>query len=196
MKIEREDIIIEPSAGAGAFIPLIKSLTDKYYFIDIAPDHPEVKEADFLKVKINIKNKERKVHIIGKPPFRLAVKFIKKCSNFANSISFILPISFMKEFRKKSIPLNFHLVEEAEIPEGAFGKIKTVFQIWKKEKFDRVPPAVLEPIGYKFVKAEEADIAIGRRGTKQAGRIISKKLLEKNKEDNYFVNFDIPVNLQ
>ena len=113
LKIQREDLIIEPSAGCGAFIPLIKSLSDKYRFIDLKPDHPEVIEKYFLKVKVIIKNKERKVHIIGNPPFRLAVQFIKKCCKFANSISFILPISFMKEFKKKSITLNFHLVAEA-----------------------------------------------------------------------------------
>ena len=42
------DHCIEPSAGNGAFINGIKSLFTVYNFYDIAPEHDEIKELDYL----------------------------------------------------------------------------------------------------------------------------------------------------
>ena len=46
--IEKTDIIIEPSAGNGAFIPMIKNLSDEYYFYDIKPEHNEHNKIDTI----------------------------------------------------------------------------------------------------------------------------------------------------
>ena len=57
IKILKDDLIIEPSAGNGAFIPYIKKLSKKYSFYDIEPEHPEIKKQDFLELDVILKNK-------------------------------------------------------------------------------------------------------------------------------------------
>ena len=48
--IKENDIIIEPSAGNGAFINKIKSITSNYLFLDIEPEHNEILKQDYLKM--------------------------------------------------------------------------------------------------------------------------------------------------
>ena len=43
-----EDLIIEPSAGNGAFIAGIKTLTHNYLFYDLEPDNNEILKQDYL----------------------------------------------------------------------------------------------------------------------------------------------------
>ena len=181
LKIGKKDLIIEPSAGDGSFINIIKALSDNYIFYDIKPEHPDVIKANFLKTSIYTsgpEGKERKVHIIGNPPFgyksSTAIKFIKHSANIlkADSISFILPISFRKPSFQKSFPLNYHLISEIRLPTNSFTyfgetkKIKTVFQIWKRKNINRRRPSKLLPAAwYKFVKKDNSDISIRRVGS-------------------------------
>ena len=46
------DLIIEPSAGNGAFIENIKALSHNYKFYDLEPEHPEIFQQDFLTLDI------------------------------------------------------------------------------------------------------------------------------------------------
>ena len=94
LKVKKQDLVIEPSAGNGSFINIIKALTDNYIFYDIKPEHSDVIKANFLKTVLNIFDfKYRKIHIIGNPPFgyksSMAIKFIKHSANIlkADSIS-------------------------------------------------------------------------------------------------------------
>jgi hypothetical protein len=157
--INKSDIIIEPSAGIGSFIEFIKKLTDNYIFYDIEPKHDEILEQDFL--KINLKTFESKIHIIGNPPFgrqsSLAKKFIKNCYS-AETISFILPKSFKKESLQKTFPLKFHLIHEHDLPKNSFMvdekeyDVPCVFQIWKKENYEREILKIETAKNFKFVK--------------------------------------------
>jgi predicted RNA methylase len=179
LKVKKQDLVIEPSAGNGSFINIIKALTDNYIFYDIKPEHSDVIKANFLKTVLNIFDfKYRKIHIIGNPPFgyksSMAIKFIKHSANIlkADSISFILPISFRKPSFQKSFPLNYHLIYEIILPTNSFTyfgetkKIKTVFQIWKRKNINRISPSKLAPSAwYKFVKKENSDISIRRVGS-------------------------------
>jgi hypothetical protein len=77
------DVIIEPSAGNGAFITGIKSLTYNQIFYDIEPENEEIIKQDFLTLDIHaigLYGTENKIHIVGNPPFghqsSLAIKFI------------------------------------------------------------------------------------------------------------------------
>jgi 16S rRNA A1518/A1519 N6-dimethyltransferase RsmA/KsgA/DIM1 with predicted DNA glycosylase/AP lyase activity len=123
IKINKKDLIIEPSVGNGAFINNIKELSNNYIFIDIEPEQ-ELENVNILKEDYldfdykNINNK--KIHIIGNPPFgrqaSMAIKFIKKSCEFANTISFILPKSYKKDSMKKYFNNYFHLILEEDLP--------------------------------------------------------------------------------
>ena len=94
-----------------------------------------------------IKKTFSKIHIIGNPPFgrqsSLVIKFIKKSITFCDSISFILPKSFKKDSLKKHFPLNFHLINEFDLPKKSFlidnkeHDVPCVFQIWIKKDIYR-----------------------------------------------------------
>jgi hypothetical protein len=146
LNINKNDIIIEPSAGNGSFIKYIESLSNNCIYFDILPENKLIKKENYL--ELNIKSwlktnnyitneylnstlgissenlKYKKIHIIGNPPFgrqsSLAIKFIKKSCEFCDTISFILPKSFKKESLKKHFPLNFHLKLELDLPKKSF----------------------------------------------------------------------------
>ena len=137
IQVQKEDLIIEPSAGGGVFIKPLKNITCYKIFIDIAPENEQVKQYDFLAWKPT--NTIGKIHVIGNPPFgkqsSLCLKFIKHAAKFADSISFILPLSFKKQHLLSKIPKNFHMLHETIIEKNAFTyngvnfKLPTVFQI-------------------------------------------------------------------
>ena len=191
--IGKDDIIIEPSAGNGAFIEFIKLLSKQYKFYDIKPNHDEIIKQDFLNLEENFEN----CHIIGNPPFgrqsSLSKKFIKKVSS-AKSISFILPKSFKKESYNKTFPLNFHLIHEYDLPKNSFNineeeyDVPCVFQIWVKRNYNRQVLKKEEPYNFKFVKKEEEhDISFRRVGV-YSGEI-NIKTENKSPSSHYFIKF-------
>ncbi len=197
--INNKDLIIEPSCGNGAFIPIIKKLSSEYFFVDIEPENLEITKLDYLEFKIEnfIKETPEKIHVIGNPPFgrqsSLVNKFIKKSCEFCNSISFILPKSFKKDSMKKFFPLNFHLEFEADLPKNSFlvndksYDVPCIFQIWIKKDSNRKINEKIEPIGYTFVKQEESpDISFRRVGV-NAGFI--SKDINKSPQSHYFIKF-------
>jgi hypothetical protein len=200
LNINKNDLIIEPSAGNGSFISGIKTLSNKYSFYDIKPENnDQIQKQDYLELKYsNIKIGDNKIHIIGNPPFgrqsSLAIKFIKFSCLFCNSISFILPKSFKKDSLKKTFPLNFHLLFEIDLPHNSFlmnGKdsdVPCVFQIWEKKNTLRELPAILEPIGFNFVqKNDSPEISVRRVGV-NAGTI-DKNSSSKSEQSHYFITF-------
>ena len=197
---KKDDLIIEPSAGAGSFINSIKGICDNTIFYDIMPEHSEIVKQDYLTTDLSIYNK--KIHIIGNPPFgrqsSLAIKFIKHSCKYCHSISFILPKSFKKESLKKKFPLKFHCVHESDIPNSSFllnGEdydVPCVFQIWIKKDFNREAPKQLKPVGYSFVKKHENhDISFRRVGV-NAGNI-SRDTDDKSEQSHYFIKFHDPL---
>ncbi len=194
------DVIIEPSAGNGAFIAGIKSLTYNQIFYDIEPENEEIIKQDFLTLdirKTGLYGTENKVHIVGKPPFgrqsSLAKKFIKKSCEFADSISFILPKSFKKDSMTKKFPLNFHCIFEIDLPDNSFivngipHNVPCIFQIWVKRAYNREAIEQIEPLHFKFVKkTENPDISFRRVGV-NAGTIDAS--CEKSIQSHYFIKF-------
>ena len=196
IKINDTDLIIEPSAGNGAFINGIKSLTNNYIFYDIEPENDEIIKQDYLLYDYS-KYKNNIIHIIGNPPFgrqsSLAIQFIKKSCEFCNSLSFILPKSFKKESLKKTFPLNFHLIIEIDLPYYSFlvngqeYNVDTVFQIWVKKDHQREVTEKIKPVNYKFVKISESpDISFRRVGV-YAGKIDTD--IVKSEQSHYFIKF-------
>jgi hypothetical protein len=197
IQINKKDLIIEPSAGNGAFIEDIKKLGEHYKFFDLEPEHEEVIKQDYL-LYVHHKEIYDKIHVIGNPPFgrqsSLAMKFIKKSCEFCDSISFILPKSFKKDSLKKTFPLNFHLILEIDLPEKSFlvdgieHDVPCIFQIWEKKEIKRHVNEKLEPMNFMFVnKTENPDISFRRVGV-NAGTI-DTKTDEKSPQSHYFIRF-------
>ena len=198
--ITKDDLIIEPSAGDGAFIPSIKKLTNHCKFYDLEPEHNDIIQQDFLDFEYTqFKKDYKKIHIIGNPPFgrqsSLAIKFIKKCCLFASSISFILPKSFKKESMKKRFTNNYHLIHEIDLLDNSFlvngneSNVPCVFQIWEYNQTTlRDTITKLEPIDFAFVKKTDTpDISFRRVGV-NAGTIM-KEINDKSEQSHYFIKF-------
>merc|ERR1711988_1226761 len=134
-----------------------------------------------------------KIHVIGNPPFgrqsSTAIKFIKHCGTFADSISFILPISFKKQFNISKIPKKFHLVFERTLKLDSFVRdglefsVPTIFNCEKKQFF-RTEPEKAVPKGFVFVEKKDASFAICRTGN--AG-FATTNFANKSESHNYFI---------
>lgn len=197
------DLILEPSAGDGKFISMIKQKCNNYIFIDIEPEHNEIHKSDYLNYNLKDTTNYKNIHIIGNPPFgknsSLAIKFIKhSCllSDNVKSISFILPKSFRKESMKKYFNLHFHLIFEKDLPNNSFlvndtvYDVPCIFQIWKYTKEKRKVLQNELPKSFKFVKKEEDhDISFRRVGV-YAGKIsIFPFTKDKSEQSHYFIKF-------
>jgi len=207
--ISQNDLIIEPSAGNGAFIPLIKTLSSNCIFYDLEPEHDEIIKQDFLELnttqlQTSSSTQTQMIHVIGNPPFgrqsSLAIKFIKKCCQFAKTISFILPKSFKKDSMQKHFAANFHLIHEYDLPPNSFlvnnipCDVPCVFQIWMNMQIPRQVLIKAIPQHFKFVKREEEpDISFRRVGV-NAGTI-STDITNKSIQSHYFIKFtnDKPI---
>jgi len=197
-----DDLIIEPSAGNGAFIDAIKSLKCNYEFYDLEPEHEEIIKQDYLLYNININTNTntntKKIHILGNPPFgrqsSLAIKFIKKSCEFCSSISFILPRSFKKDSLKKTFSPNFHLLCEIDLPEKSFlvntkeHDVPCIFQIWINKTYAREVTEKLEPHNFIFVKKTDNPCISFRRVGVNAGTI-DVNSSNKSVQSHYFIRF-------
>ena len=203
INIDNKHLIIEPSAGNGAFLDSIKTLCDNYKFYDKEPEHIGIVKQDYLELTFEEFTDYEKIHIIGNPPFgrqsSLAIKFIKHSCKFCNTISFILPKSFKKDSLKKHFPLHFHLIEEKDLPTNSFlvndieYDVPCVFQIWEKKEEKRIVADKLVPIGYSFKTMKEdenliCDISFRRVGI-NAG-VVDTDISSKSKQSHYFIKFD------
>ena len=204
-KINIAGIVIEPSAGDGAFYDLLRLKYTAVLGYDIEPGISSIVQQDFLKLNLNGEF-EVPLHFVGNPPFgrqsSLARKFIKhicKCRQ-SKSISFILPRSFKKPSLQKTFPLNWHLIYQEDVEENAFlvnkkeYDVPCVFQIWIKKETEREIPEKQVPIGYTFVK----ELMLGRYALRRVGVYAGKivDLMEVSisprisKESHYFIKLD------
>jgi hypothetical protein len=92
--IDNVHSFIEPGAGDGAFIEALKKTGKPYRLFDLYPEHPEIEQADFLKLQgERIKGRV----IIGNPPYgsasSLFKKFAKKGAELGDWIIFVSPAS-------------------------------------------------------------------------------------------------------
>lgn len=201
LNIQKKDIIIEPSAGSGVWIPYIKKLTDKYDFLDISPEHYEIKKCDYLTYNYTHTHDES-VYVVGNPPFgkqcSLCLKFINHSASFADYIAFVLPKSFNKESIKEKVHKQLSLMHSEDLPKNSFNinkelhDVPCVFQIWKKEILLRNPIRKLQPIGYSFVKCNENPDIWFRRVGVYAGTIDSVEgpVCTKSVQSHYFIKFE------
>lgn len=144
------DVVIEPSVGSGSFYKQL-SVNEKIG-IDISPDYMDenIITMDFLKYKLDKKYEDKKILVIGNPPFgrvsSLAIKFFNHASSFCNVIAFIIPKTFRKVSVQNKLNSNFHLVYDMDIPDKPCSftpamNVKCAFQIW--ERRDEIREAVI-----------------------------------------------------
>jgi hypothetical protein len=203
--IDKPDLIIEPSAGNGAFISGIKTLSNNYRFYDICPENEDIEKCDYLDVNLKaLKKTYNKIHLVGNPPFgrqsSIAKKFIKHSVGVCDSISFILPKSFKKDSLKKSFPLNFHLVFEKDIQSNSFlvdnveHDVPCVFQIWIKRDYNRIVQETPKQLYFEFVKKDDnPDLSFRRVGV-YAGKIDSQ-IENKSIQSHYFIKFNDDIDV-
>lgn len=136
------DMVIEPSAGGGSFIPSIKKYwqDSETIFLDIEPEHPDVTRIDFL----DYRGVQQNAIVIGNPPFgknsSLAVKFFNHSAALnVEWICLILPRTFMKPRFWNRLSMNYTLIKQEILDKNSFtldGKtwdVPCVAQIWKRE---------------------------------------------------------------
>ena len=142
--LETFDLIIEPSAGDGAFLDALPA--DRRVGIDINPRRPDLVERDFLRWLPE--DPTQRILVVGNPPFgqraALAIRFLVHAATFADVIAFILPRSFNKDTFQNRVPANFHLVASRDCNdvfaiEGRNHHVRTVFQIWERRDVQRIP---------------------------------------------------------
>lgn len=213
--------IIEPSAGNGSFSDQIENCIA----YDIKPESENIIEQDFLALDLNYKKGRL---FIGNPPFgirsNLARKFLIKCANLGDYISFILPLTFGNKDEVYFQPhrYSFNLVYSEVLDSEYSGiQVKTCLCIFKKVKHDKIyKPNLYELDGIEIFECrntfnvEECDFGICTWG--QGGickecfkiddyvqtvwfRLKNKSLVEKVKnlmtDREFILNFLKPYNI-
>lgn len=184
------DLIIEPSAGNGAFSNQINNCIA----LDIEPEDPKIIQQDFF--TFYPAKEYNKILVVGNPPFgqqsTLAVKFFNHAATFADTIAFILPRSFKKYSLQNQLNLYFKLIYAEDLPENSFilenkaYNVPCVFQIWSRQNQKRDKIKLKTTSNFiEFTKnIEEADFRIQRVGG-NAG----KAFMDKNGalSSNYYI---------
>lgn len=190
-------VIIDPCCGDGSFYNNIKF---NKIGIDISPEIDNVIKHDFLTWDYkSLPYKSGEVVVISNPPFgkqgSLALKFIKRCSMFTDTIAFILPLSFAKVSMKNKIPPYFHLEYEEILPENSFlldgedYNVKCIFQVWVRKDTKRQILDKTEEIGFKYTKDKSiAHLSIRRVGVYAGRSFVS--CLDKSEQSHYFIILD------
>lgn len=189
------DCIIEPSAGNGSFLA---KLPDNCYSYDISPEHEKICQQDWFLLDKNIFQKYENILVIGNPPFgqqnNLAIRFFNESAKFADTIAFLLPLSFKKYSVQNKLDLSFHLAYEMILKDTYFTiynsnenyKVPCVFQVWKRKAKEReIVKYPLYSNIFSFVKREDADFRVQRVGGK-AG-IATFDIDNVSSNSNYFI---------
>lgn len=135
------DLFVEPSVGKGAFFKLFP---ENKIGIDLEPkyNHPNIITQNFFDYQPPL---NKKICIIGNPPFgiqsSIAVKFFNYAAQFSDIIAFIIPQTFKRVSITNKLDLNFHLILNKDLPIGMCFEpkmnAKCCFQIWQKKNEQR-----------------------------------------------------------
>ena len=145
---------LEPSAGAGVFLPY---LDNNYLAFDIEPEAENIEQKNYLELDLPY-FKGRCV--IGNPPFgtrnTLSVKFFKQAITQGDYVAFILPIS---QYNNNQQMYEFDLVHSEELPliEYSGVKILCCLNIYKRP---------IKGLNKKAISYKLKDVFVGeyRRG--------------------------------
>ena len=114
------DIVIDPCAVTGDLIKALDKLVKFSFYYHLNPSHPDIQPVDFRLVDFPKFDKTilsglwyDSVHIISCPAEAEAANLLEKCGEYADSISFIMPVKGEPCFH---LP-NYALLLTAEINE-------------------------------------------------------------------------------
>jgi hypothetical protein len=203
------DIILEPSAGKGAFYKILP--IDKRVGLDIDPKFKGIQKLNYFDYK---PKKNNKYLVIGNPPFgrvsSLAVKFFNKSAEFADVIAFILPRTFKRVSIQNQLNKYFHLIYNKDLPlvPCCFEPImsaKCCFQIWQR----KIKPRKIKTLDtthpdFTFIKLgpknkynqptppDNVDFAIKAFGS-NVGEIIDNNLHLLTAKSFHWIKSNIPI---
>lgn len=136
-------LFIEPSAGAGAFLDVIKEPKKGF---DIAPTKESlhlIVPHDFLVDDLSpylLGHEKESIVFIGNPPFGvkggLALSFLNQSFVYGEMVGFIVPLQFRKWSIQSKVLPTARMVLDLDLPESAFdfmGKdyaVRCCFQLW------------------------------------------------------------------
>lgn len=151
LDLSRYDVLLEPSAGDGAFFDLLPPAHREGY--DLQPAFPagEIETLDFFEYEAD---PTKTYLVVGNPPFgknsSLAKRFFAHAATFAQTIAFVLPRTFRKTTMINQLPAEFHQVEEIllplesfELPDGSPYTVPCIFQVWERKEMER--EKIVEP---------------------------------------------------
>lgn len=179
----KDYIVLEPSAGNGAFSDLFPLNSEA---IDIAPQKDDIKQMDFFDWEYKPNSTACRLLVVGNPPFgaqaSLAIKFFNHAAEYATTIAFIVPRSFRKVSVQNRLSLDFVLVKDVDLPKNSFilnGKdydVPVCFQIWARSPIKRAKVKMKTTSDFvRFTSdSSEADFRIQRVGG-NAGKVFEDK---------------------
>lgn len=160
--LESFGLVLEPSAGDGAFLHLLPVPTR--LGLDLHPAAEGILRADFL--AWTPPDPTPGILTVGNPPFgqrgSLAVAFLHHACAFSRVVAFILPRSFRKDTFLNRIDRRFHLVhaedcDDFRLPDGQPVRVKAVFQVW--ERRDRPRDLVERPASHEDFDLRHAHLS-------------------------------------
>jgi hypothetical protein len=197
LNLQDYDTIIEPSAGEGVFFHMAEH--DNKIGYDLEPKSNDIEQADFLTKDLSFLN-NKKVLFFGNPPFgrnsSLALKFVKKCCEYGDTVAFILPKGFKKRSMIDKIPLNFEIVMIKDLEDDLFtfeGKDFMVPCVWvviRKSDVLREKEIKLRPTKFIFTNKENSNLAIRRVGI-NAGNVFTN--VNVSEPSHYFLRVENPI---
>lgn len=137
----KRPFFIEPSAGDGVFYDLLPA--HRRYGMDIAPKHAQIVKGNYLDSAYRSPVRRGRTVVIGNPPFgkrgKLAVAFMNKAFEAADTVAFIVPVIFRKHFIHKQLVEGARWIDTLALPRSAFRTadkdnytVNTEFQIWTR----------------------------------------------------------------
>ena len=192
------DLVVEPSAGNGAFYDAIDH--PNKVGIDIEPAHKKVIKADWL--QFGIPDKYQRVLVVGNPPFgmyhKLSSAFISHALSFGNvqTIAFILPNVYKKHTRQKILPLTWRIdsITELErysyVMDGVEQHVPTSFFIFDKSRGTDLrvnPDSYKETDDFTFGDKNNFDVFVFGAAPKRI------TLDPKPNNRGYFLKAKIPI---
>ena len=165
---------IEPSAGSGGFLDY---LDKPYLAYDIEPEDERIVKANWLEISLDYKKGRC---VIGNPPFgranSLLKRFYKKSTEVADYISFIMPISQLKNNQEL---YQYDLIYSEDLGVQQYSNIDKhcCLNIYKKPYQRKQKPITklkdIEFVGWRKAKDTECDFYICCYGA-STGKIVDK----------------------